>query len=550
LQIKNILVIVVAFSGNAFAEMEREVWEWAEGPTLDILHNSVEWVAGEGVMLARLSPEKNVAAGMVAKDDLGLRVPLTDGDVSLGVSEWVSNNPNVFGRNFIVDLGQDRAITRVRVLPGQTAINQPEYFVRGYRLEAAGTNDSDLWRILAEARDNINLTIDTSTDSTWSVRDRDQNDVFRRGRFVRLTITRQDRSNWVALGEIEVFAVGYEIEGLLTGQLSTSGPVNVGRVHWEVSVPEGTAFQLASAPGADVIPWQAIHTMENGELFAGQEPVEVVAWRGQMFTSEPFATPTWQRVEIEYDRRLVASSVVGSVLPVTVRRGEETEVTYRLEIEVSSEDYGVDLVRLSGVAMSVQEVLINGRSLNAGQDYTTSLDIVAQETRLALDGNNRVEDDAVIEVIGNVRLLADSNVIRPMLGNAGQSVDDGYTNWQNGHNPLAISQISAQGEPGDLVGQLQLSQRVFSPYLDEQVSFDFVVSRLSNPTDVLLSVYNLNGNRVRQHVQYGAARNYQMAWDGRDENARIVEPGIYLFEIEVRGGGVEGMRRGTCVVAY
>jgi len=354
----------------------------------------------------------------------------------------------------------------------------------------------------------------------------------------------------VALGEIEVFAVGYEIEGLLTGQLSTSGPVNVGRVHWEVSVPEGTAFQLASAPGADVIPWQAIHTMENGELFAGQEPVEVVAWRGQMFTSEPFATPTWQRVEIEYDRRLVASSVVGSVLPVTVSRGEETEVTYRLEIEVSSEDYGVDLVRLSGVAMSVQEVLINGRALNAGQDYTTSLDIVAQETRLALDGNNRVEDDAVIEVIGNVRLLADSNVIRPMLGNAGQSVDDGYTNWQNGHNPLAISQISAQGEPGDLVGQLQLMQRVFSPYLDEQVSFDFVVSRLSNPTDVLLSVYNLNGNRVRQHVQYGAARNYQMAWDGRDENARIVEPGIYLFEIEVRGGGVEGMRRGTCVVAY
>ena len=93
-------------------------------------------------------------------------------------------------------------------------------------------------------------------------------------------------------------------------------------------------------------------------------------------------------------------------------------------------------------------------------------------------------------------------------------------------------------------------ERVFSPYLDEQVSFDFVVSRLSNPTDVLLSVYNLNGNRVRQHVQYGAARNYQMAWDGRDENARIVEPGIYLFEIEVRGGGVEGMRRGTCVVAY
>jgi hypothetical protein len=542
--------MVVACSDVTFAEMEREVWEWAEGPKLDIIQTSVEWVAGEGVMLANLSPEKNVAAGMVAKDDFGLRVPLTDGDVSLGVSEWVSNNPNVFGRNFIVDLGVNRAITRVRVLPGQTAINQPEYFVRGYRLEAARANDSDLWRILAEAQNNISLTIDTLADSTWSVRDPDQNDMSRQGRFVRFTITRQDRSNWVALGEIEVFAVGHEIEGLLIGQLSTSGPVNVGRVHWEVSVPEGTAFRLASTSGGDEIPWQAIRTMENGELFAGQEPVKVVAWRGQMLTSQPFATPTWQRLEIEYDRRLVASSMAGSVLPVTVNRGEETQVTYRLELEVSTDDYGVDLLGLNGLAMSVQGVSINGRTLNAGQDYTTSQDIVAQETRLVLDANNRVEDDAVIEVFGNVRLVADVNVIRPMVGNTGQSGVDGYTNWQNGHDPLFISQISAQGEPGDLIGQLQLSQRAFSPYSDEQISFDFVVSRLSNATDVLLSVYNLNGSRVRRYVQYGAARAYRMAWDGRDEDTHIVEPGIYLYEIEVRGGGLEGTRRGTCVVAY
>jgi hypothetical protein len=183
----------------------------------------------------------------------------------------------------------------------------------------------------------------------------------------------------------------------------------------------------------------------------------------------------------------------------------------------------VDLLRLNGLAMSVQGVSINGRTLNAGQDYTTSQDIVAQETRLVLDANNRVEDDAVIEVFGNVRLLADVNVIRPMVGDTGQSVVDGYTNWQNGHDPLFISQISAQGEPGDLIGQLQLSQRAFSPYSDEQISFDFVVSRLSNATDVLLSVYNLNGSRVRRYVQYGAARAYRMAWDGRDEDTHIVE---------------------------
>ena len=103
----------------------------------------------DSYQLLELSKERNIALGNTAKDDFGLRVPLTDGKIDLIVSEWISNSPNVFGRNFVVDLGRNRAITKVLVVPGQTALNQPEYFVRGYRIEAAHENSRDVWRLLA-----------------------------------------------------------------------------------------------------------------------------------------------------------------------------------------------------------------------------------------------------------------------------------------------------------------------------------------------------------------------------------------------------------------
>ena len=82
----------------------------------------------------------------------------------------------------------------------------------------------------------------------------------------------------------------------------------------------------------------------------------------------------------------------------------------------------------------------------------------------------------------------------------------------------------------------------------DQVSF--VVSNLNNPTDVVLSLYDLSGNRVRSVRQNGSARKYTIRWDGKSEGGLTVDPGLYLYEVEVRGSGDKGRRQGTCVVAY
>ena len=141
-----IAIFMLGIGSESYAQMKN--WQWDdESLTLSTPRNVVR--LDNSYQLSKLSEEQNIALGNIAKDDFGLRVPLTDGEIDLIVSEWISNSPNVFGRNFVVDLGRNRAITKVRVIPGQTALNQPEYFVRGYRIEAAHENSRDVWRLLA-----------------------------------------------------------------------------------------------------------------------------------------------------------------------------------------------------------------------------------------------------------------------------------------------------------------------------------------------------------------------------------------------------------------
>ncbi|MGY8823087.1 MAG: FlgD immunoglobulin-like domain containing protein [Candidatus Latescibacterota bacterium] len=545
------MVIAVACSHPAMAATEIVTWRLGDGIGNDLKQEFTQWIDGEGLQLALLPADKNIAIGEISRDDFGLRVPLTDGEVALVASEWISNTPNVFGRFFTVDLGRNRAITRVRVRPGQTALNQPEYFVRGYRIEAAKENDSDIWRLLAEQRTNFILEIDTATDSTWIVIDEKGHDISRQGRHLRFTITRQDRSNWVALGDIEVFAEGFEVEATVEEEWSTTGPVNIGRIRWQAELADKTAFQLSARDGAAVKDWMEVRPQENGALFSASEPIDLLQMRAVMSTRDPFASPLWRQLEVEYDRRLIASRVVGAVRPNTVTKGEEATITYTLALDISAADYGVDLVQLDGVALKVDEVVVDGATLGLGADYTFSSNIEKAETQITFINGASVQRNAIVEISGKALFLKEVTTIRPKVGNSAQGLADNYINWQNGEEDTFSSwSVRTIGDPGQLLSRIEAPVRSFSPYPDGEIEFSFVVGNLTNPTDVTLSIYSLDGNRVQRLVQNGGARAYQMSWDGRDESGRVVDPGLYLYEVRVEGGGDPGGRRGTCVVAY
>jgi len=508
--------------------------------------------------LAVMSPQRNLALGNTVMDDLDRRAPLADG-ITDSTSEWLSGTPNVYGRAFTVDLGMDRAITRVRVLAGSSARQHPEYFMRGYRIEAATNDKPDLWHLVAEETENTRLNVDTSADSTWVALDEDGQPAAYVGRFVRLTIIRQDRSNWVALGEIEVYGSGYAEEGWLEGELASTGPRNVGRIRWEVTTPPGTSIQLQFREGGDayeVKSWGQVAGLDAGEgaaegvLFAGREPLDRLEYHVILRSRDPLATPVLTRLEVEGDGRLVARGVGAWMAPDTAPKGVATPVVYSAEVEAGADDYGIDLLRLDGGQVEIDEVRVDGRrlepgsGLSAGYEWTMHLD--QGTTLVELAPEEHLSGAVQIEIHGRGMFFRDRAEVRLAVGSREQAAADGFLNWQNARESLPEGwTMVTSGPPPGLLGQVEVSPRPFSPYRDGSARFELLVGNLRDTGEVTLRVYTLTGRPVAELAQTGEARAYRFDWNGR-----VVEPGLYLYEIGVQASDYGASRSGTVVVAY
>ncbi len=506
------------------------------------------------VILAHLDENINVALGRSVIDDFDKPVPLTDGAIDLVRSEWISGTNHVFDKQFTIDLGLDRAIKRVRLLAGETALNQPEYFVRGYRLETAAQVAPQVWHLLAEQPDNFVLNVDTSADSTWAATNERGEAIPRAGRFVRLTIIRQDRSNWVAIGEIEVFGVGYVSEGFIEDSFAPPTPVNVGQIRWQTEHPERTGIELqvrgTTAESAEK-PWGSVAAHTDGEFFySGDEPVVRLAYRAHLTNSAPFVSPALKRIAIDYDSVLVAQQLLAAVVVSdSLRKGEETMLSYRVEIAAGVDDYGIDLLRVQGPLLGVEAVRVDGRELVPTEDYTWGSTSDREGILIELTPSERINAMATVEMEGQALFVRDKTTMRFEAGNKAQGDRDGYVNWQQGQEmPGATWTVLAAGTPLQLLGAVQVEPRPFSPFADEYVRFAFVVGNIEAGREVVLKIYDLTGRPVRQLAQTGSARTYQFEWDGRDGSGQVVEPGLYLYEVGIEGS--DKARRGTFVVAY
>ena len=268
--------------------------------------------------------------------------------------------------------------------------------------------------------------------------------------------------------------------------------------------------------------------MVKNTLFSGVEPTRGFEMRGELTTDDPFTSPGWSQLEVEYDLRLVAEDAKGAVTPVRVNKGKKTEIVYVIYLEINDSNYGVDRFFLDGSSIAVQQILVDGVPLRQEGDYSFSSSDENEYTEIHLTSDNRIDRDATVEVRGQGLFLNESNTVALRVGSADQERVDGYLNWQNGREDIAGSwTVKAEGLPGQLLSAVDLSHRQFSPFDDGLLEFAFVVSNLNNPTDVVLSIYDLNGNRVRILRQNGGARQYTLRWDGMNEDRRMVDPGLY-----------------------
>ena len=477
----------------------------------------------------------NLALDAVASsgpNTLSGRRSVTDGNTD---TEWrFDNEVEVLGKWIRIDLGGDRGVSQVRLLPGKTVTQRPLFFVKGYRLEVAREATPDDWVLVAQQAENTRPTVDTLVDSTWIETRADGGPLPVLGRFVRLRLTREDPPNWVSIGEVEVFGEGFWAEGTFESEVFDAGqPVNFGRVWFAGQTPPGTILRMQFRTSADGEAWPEWHRVPAWDLAAvgdgvaltEPEPARFVQYRAVMETRDPLSAPRLAQVAVAFGEQLFARAVAGAIAPLRPVLGEETPFTYTLDVEIGPEDLGFDRVHI-GLPGVVQQVRFDGVVLpedgyEAGWDDAGIWLVLGAEHRES--GRLEVEFASV--------LLQPTLAVRAAVA-LGDSVD-----WQH-VRPVAEDAWTLVGEGvvSRALPRTGVSVRP-NPFNaasgTAQIQID--LAKVQHPQALTVVLYDLAGRkrRVLWDGQAAAAGRKRLAWDGRDAAGRLVAPGLYLLRIEI-----------------
>ncbi|MDE2735376.1 MAG: discoidin domain-containing protein [Gemmatimonadota bacterium] len=505
-----------SFSAGLFAGTEIDSLGWVSLASFRGVNLALDAVASSG---------PNTLSG---------RRSVTDGNTD---TEWrFDNEVEVLGKWIRLDLGGDRGVSQVRLLPGKTVTQRPLFFVKGYRLEVAREATPDDWILVAQQAENTRPTVDTSVDSTWIETSADGRPLPVLGRFVRLRLTREDPPNWVSIGEVEVFGEGFRAEGTFESAVFDAGqPVNFGKVWFAGETPPGTVLRVQFRTSADGVAWPEWHRVPawdlaevgDGVALTEPEPARFVQYRAVMETRDPLSAPRLMRVAVAFGEQLFAQAVAGAIAPLRPVLGEETVLTYTFDVEIGPEDLGFDRVHI-GLPGVVRQVRFDGLVLpedayEAGWDDEGLWLVLGAEHQVSRSGRLEVEFASVLlrptlAVRAAVALGdgADWQHVRPVAEEAWTLVGEGVVS-----RALPRTGVSVRPNPFNAASGAT------------QIQID--LAKVQHPQALTVALYDLAGRprRVLWDGQPTAAGRKRLVWDGRDDSGRLVAPGHYLLRVEI-----------------
>ncbi len=527
--------------------------QWVTAGAEDFARGNLEGVEVTAAGKLRLASFEgaNLALEMAAwsgSQDLTRSYRITDGNLS---TEWhFDREAQVVGRSIEIDLGGNRLVNRVRILPGgKLGEENPQFYLKGYRIDVAAADAPDLWIPVAQNLLNQNRLIDTTLDGTWMELEEGAPRPAV-ARFVRITVTRQDLPNWVIVGEVEVYGTGFKSAGEYASPPYEVGSeissANLGTLFWRAEVPPGTklSWQVYASRRLDAQPeWEELPLIEAGDGNEGinlqiEERTRYVWYRVQFESVDSRLSPALEEVVITFDRSLIATTAFGAVEPRRVPAGEPVSLSYKATIEVESQDYGVDMLILNRWG-ELEELLIDGMRVPPGGYEIIGDEFSVQRPNLSLRLllDYRLAGRADIELRFTTAFLRGAEVVTLSLGTLADGADPTILQpvlpQSTGRTLVAVS-----GTTGTVLSpsSARLVPQIFRPGRGGGTRIHFGLSKVRVAVPVSVAIFDLSGRRVRILLDHALLQSGPVAvpFDGYDAGGRVLPPGIYLCRIEVR----------------
>jgi len=329
----------------------------------------------------------------------------------------------------------------------------------------------------------------------------------------------------------------------------------VSRDLWEgIDGVDGILGAIEQGPVLPNPEWSAWETVDGG-LIRSPSPNRYIQFRARLL--EPGAK--LERLIFEYSTRPMVDELRAEISPLTVEAGKQTPFVLSMQMRRNEESTGFRFIEVqtSAQVLAVDSVRVDDRRV---------IHTVELITGGGFDLNlwqRVVQDGSFVQVFFHAAVFVDGTRFQVrILDRRGEAdatkVDTVYQFAREGDvDPLSLGaglavRLSEANAP--LVGQIEAAQPLLTPNGDGSNDF-FLVSydllKLTRPAPVFFEIFALDGRRVRAGFSAeDSSGRFARVWDGRDDFAVLLPPGIYLYRVRVDADAGEVSRAGLVHLVY
>jgi hypothetical protein len=377
------------------------------------------------------------------------------------------------------------------------------------------------------------------------------------------------------IGEIMVYGSGYLYNATYESPWISLGDStklkSFGKVTWAGDLPAGanppatitvqtqSRYRLpggaASAPSA----WSVAHTEKSFD-FDSPEPATEFKYRVFLETDHVSRTPVFRALSISYSTNQPLADGTASISPVTATMGDLTSFVYTVQYSLNTGQNLKNVTILVPNYAKVDSVFSSEANKLVPFTADTSKNDRVSVSLASPVTNADGKSPDILKIYFRTTLLINSFTFASFVSNDTANDNTGDMNVRE--DPVKHYVVTTSNIVSGIIDNVQARPKAFTPNGDNRNDYTVIEFRLAKAvTKVKIKIYDTGGNLVRTlYPKSGdpeklSPRDYigdndPGRWDGKNDKGKLVQPGIYVYQVIGDTDDGKKVGTGTVAVAY